>query len=58
MTHFSFSITGKSLSGGIAFIDNNVISFRSENPSEGVIVHEIGHCYFKEVDKVWNASYG
>jgi hypothetical protein len=47
-----------SKTGGVAFIEDNVVSFRSPNPEEHVVVHEIGHCYFKENDRVWNASYG
>jgi len=47
-----------SKTGGVAFIEDNVVSFRDENPSEHVVVHEIGHCYFKENDRVWSASYG
>jgi hypothetical protein len=43
---------------GVAFIEDNVVSFRSQNPPERVVVHEIGHCYFKEVDKIWSADYG
>jgi hypothetical protein len=47
-----------SKTGGVAFIEENVVSFREENPEEHIVVHEIGHCYFKENDRVWNASYG
>jgi len=47
-----------SKTGGVAFIEDNVVSFREENPPEHIIVHEVGHCYFKENDRIWNASYG
>jgi hypothetical protein len=47
-----------SKTGGVAFIEDNVVSFRNPNPEEYVVVHEIGHCYFKENDRVWSASYG
>jgi hypothetical protein len=47
-----------SKTGGVAFIEERVVSFREENPPEHIIVHEIGHCYFRENDRVWNASYG
>jgi len=47
-----------SKTGGVAFIEENVVSFREENPEEHIVVHEIGHCYFRENDRVWNASYG
>jgi hypothetical protein len=47
-----------SKTGGVAFIEENLVSFREENPPEHIVVHEIGHCYFRENDRVWNASYG
>jgi hypothetical protein len=47
-----------SKTGGVAFIEENVVSFREENPPEHIIAHEIGHCYFKENDRIWSASYG
>ncbi len=47
-----------SKTGGVAFIEERVVSFREENPPEHIIVHEVGHCYFKENDRVWSASYG
>ena len=47
-----------SKTGGVAFIEGNVVSFREKNPPEHIVVHEIGHCYFKESDRVWSASYG
>ena len=47
-----------SKTGGVAFIQDNVVSFREENPPEHIIVHEVGHCYFKENDRIWSASYG
>jgi hypothetical protein len=47
-----------SKTGGVAFIEEGVVSFRDTNPPEHIIVHEIGHCYFKESDRIWNTSYG
>jgi hypothetical protein len=47
-----------SKTGGVAFIEDNVVSFRDENPPENVVIHEIGHCYFRENDRIWSASYG
>jgi len=47
-----------SKTGGVAFIEEGVVSFRDENPPENVVIHEIGHCYFREPDQIWNASYG
>jgi hypothetical protein len=47
-----------SKTGGVAFMEEGVVSFRDKNPPEHVIVHEVGHCYFKENDRVWSASYG
>jgi hypothetical protein len=47
-----------SKTGGVAWIEENVVSFRSETPEEHVVVHEIGHCYFKENDRIWSASHG
>jgi hypothetical protein len=47
-----------SKTGGVAFIEEKTVSFRNPNPEEHVVVHEIGHCYFKENDRVWSASYG
>jgi hypothetical protein len=47
-----------SKTGGVAFIGEGVVSFRDENPPEHVIVHEVGHCYFRENDMVWSSSYG
>jgi hypothetical protein len=43
---------------GVAFIEEKTVSFRSPNPEEHVVVHEIGHCYFRENDRIWSASYG
>ncbi len=47
-----------SKTGGVAFIEERAVSFRSPNPPEHIVVHEVGHCYFKENDRIWNASYG
>jgi hypothetical protein len=47
-----------SKTGGVAFIEEGVVSFRSPNPEEHVVVHEVGHCYFRENDRIWSASCG
>ena len=47
-----------SKTGGVAFIEEGVVSFRDDHPAEHIVVHEIGHCYFREPDQVWSASYG
>jgi hypothetical protein len=47
-----------SKTGGVAFIEEGVVSFRDENPAEQIIIHEVGHCYFRENDMVWSSSYG
>jgi len=47
-----------SKTGGVAFMEEGVVSFRDENPPEHIIVHEVGHCYFREPDQIWSASYG
>ncbi len=47
-----------SKTGGVAFIEEGVVSFRDENPPEHVIIHEVGHVYFRENDMVWSSSYG
>jgi hypothetical protein len=43
---------------GVAFIDELKVSFRSKRPLLPVILHELGHLYFKENDAIWSASYG
>ncbi len=47
-----------SKTGGVAFIKERKVSFRDENPPQNVIIHEVGHCYFREPDQIWSASYG
>jgi hypothetical protein len=47
-----------SKTGGVAFIEEGVVSFRDERPAEHIVVHEIGHCYFREPDQIWSSSYG
>jgi hypothetical protein len=42
---------------GIAFMDEDKVSFRNERPSFRVIVHELGHCYYKAPDRLWSSSY-
>ena len=43
---------------GIAFIEAEEVSFRSEVPPLSVLLHEIGHVHFKEPDPVWSSTYG
>jgi len=47
-----------SKTGGVAFIEDKVVSFRDKNPPEHIVVHEVGHCYFRENDRIWSSSYG
>lgn len=43
---------------GISFMDEKEVSFRSEKPGFALILHELGHVYFRERDDVWNARHG
>jgi len=43
---------------GIAFIEEQQVSFREEVPSKEILVHEVGHVHFQEVDSVWSSTYG
>ena len=43
---------------GVAFIDAKEVSFREEVPSKTVLVHEVGHVHFREVDSFWSSAYG
>jgi len=43
---------------GIAFIRTKEVSFRQEVPDKFILVHEIGHVHFQEVDSVWSIAYG
>ncbi|WP_457569170.1 hypothetical protein [Desulfurobacterium sp.] len=43
---------------GVAFIDERKVSFRKAIPDKFVLVHEIGHIHFAEIDLFWSASYG
>lgn len=43
---------------GIAFIKEKQVSFRHEVPPFNVLVHEVGHVHFQEVDTFWSATYG
>ena len=43
---------------GVAFIENKEVAFREKVPNMGVILHELGHIYFKVSDLSWNAVYG
>jgi len=47
-----------SKTGGVAFIEEGVVSFRDDHPAEHIVVHEVGHVYFRENDMVWSSSYG
>jgi len=47
--------TSKTLA--ISFKEINQVSFREEFPSFPVILHELGHCYFKEDDPIWSNTY-
>lgn len=39
-------------------MENNTVSFRSKAPRFHILLHELGHCYFKEPDPIWSAVYG
>lgn len=41
----------------VSFIENNEVSFR-ETPTLQTVLHELGHCYFKEPDIYWSRVYG
>jgi hypothetical protein len=43
---------------GIAFMEENKVSFREKAPKLYVALHELGHCYFKKPDPLWASSYG
>ncbi|MEO0287949.1 MAG: hypothetical protein ABIM41_06560 [candidate division WOR-3 bacterium] len=43
---------------GIAFIDQKIVSFRDVKPSIKIVLHELGHIYFKEPDIFWSEIYG
>ncbi len=47
-----------SKTGGVAFIEKRIVSFRDSHPAEHIVVHEVGHVYFRENDMVWSSSYG
>ena len=42
----------------VAFTEEKKVSFREKAPSLSVILHELGHVYFREPDPVWSAVYG
>ncbi len=41
----------------VAFMDEDKVSFRSKRPPFSVLVHELGHCYFKVPDRLWSSEY-
>lgn len=41
----------------VSFIESNEVSFR-ETPTLQTVLHELGHCYFKEPDIYWSSVYG
>lgn len=43
--------------GGVSLIREKKVSFRDRVPDFHVILHELGHVYFKELDITWNSSY-
>ncbi|MFN3787663.1 MAG: hypothetical protein ACK4SW_04590 [Sulfurihydrogenibium azorense] len=47
-----------SITMGVAFIEDKQVSFREKIPGINVILHELGHIYFRVSDLVWNAMYG
>jgi len=47
-----------SITKGISFIPEGIVSFRDEKPSIYVILHELGHVYFGVTDYFWSATYG
>jgi len=50
--------TYPSITKGISFIEEGIVSFRDEKPSIYVILHELGHVYFRVTDYFWSAAYG
>jgi len=42
---------------GIAFMDEDKVAFR-EHPSDEILIHELGHCFFKANDLLWSSIYG
>lgn len=47
-----------SITMGVAFIDDKKVSFREKVPNFIIILHELGHIYFRASDLPWNAMYG
>jgi len=43
---------------GVAFIETKEVAFRQEVPDKFVLVHEVGHVHFGEVDSFWSSTYG
>ncbi len=43
---------------GIAFIEERQVSFRSKEPNISIVLHELGHIHFGEVDAIWSSTYG
>jgi len=42
----------------ISFKETNQVSFREEFPPFPTILHELGHCFFKEDDPIWSSVRG
>jgi hypothetical protein len=49
--------TYSSRTEGIAFMEEGTVSFRSKVPKLHIILHELGHVFFKEPDPVWSDAY-
>lgn len=49
---------GASKTEGMAFPERKEVSFRDKKPSFYVVLHELGHVYFKVDDSLWKARFG
>ena len=43
---------------GIAFLEKKQVSFRRERPHLSLVLHELGHVFFGESDRIWSSRYG
>ena len=43
---------------GISFMETKEVSFRQKVPDQAVLVHEVGHVHFQEIDAFWSSTYG